>query len=133
MSISDFFKKLGAELRNIRWSWGGIRQDGSVVLRVWQDETIKRDGHLSARLTYNDKFKDDPENLGFKERGEHISLIESGSQAILIMCKAIDPEQEPRSIASFNDRDVFTGSTLQMFDGDYWIQIDERIPVKSLI
>ena len=133
MSISGFFKKLGAELRNNRWSWGGIHKDGSVVLRVWQDETTTRDGLLLARLTYNDKFKDNPENLGFKERNEHINLIKSGRTAILVMCKAVDPQQEPQSIASFNKREVFKGSTLQEFGGDYWIQIDERLSVKSLI
>lgn len=133
MSISDFFKKLGAELRNNRWSWGGIREDGSIVLRIWQDETIKRDGYLLARLTYNDKFKDNPDNLGFRERSEHVRLVESGNTAILVMCKAEDPEQEPRNIASFNKREVFTGSSLEKVDGDYWIRIEERIPVKSLI
>jgi hypothetical protein len=133
MSISDFFKKLGAELRNNRWSWGGVRKDGSIVLRVWQDETIKRDGYLLARLTYNDKFKDNPDNLGFRERNEHVGLIESGKTAILVMCKAEDPEQEPRNIAAFNRREVFTGSSIEKLDDDYWIRIDERIPVKSLI
>ena len=133
MSISDFFRKLGAEFRNTRWSWGGVREDGSVALRVWQDETKTRDGVLVARLTYNDKFRDNPENLGFKERNEHINLIKSGRTAILVMCKAVDPQTEPRSIASFNERDVFIGSTLHEFGGDYWIQIDERLPMKSLI
>ena len=133
MSVSDLFKKLGAELRNNRWSWGGIRKDGTVVLRVWQDETMKRDGKLSIRLTYNNWLKDDPENLGLKERSEHVDLILSGSSALLVMCRATDPEQEPRSIDSFNEREVFKGSILQEFDGDYWIQIDERLTVKSLI
>ena len=102
-------------------------------MRVWQDETIKQDGHLSARLTYNDTFIDDPDNLGFKERGEHVSLIKAGSKAILVTCKAIDPECSPRSISSFNSRDVFIGSKLNVIDDDYWIQIDELVSVKSLI
>ena len=58
-------------------------------MRVWQDETIKQDGHLSARLTYNDTFIDDPDNLGFKERGEHVSLIEAGSKAIWLRVRRL--------------------------------------------
>ena len=87
---------------------------------------MKRDGKLSIRLTYNNWLKDDRENLGLKERSEHVDLILSGSSALLVMCRANDPEQEPRSIDSFNEREVFKGSILQEFDGDYWIQIDER-------
>ncbi len=37
MSITAMFENLGAPLANSRWSWGGVRQDGAVVLRVWQN------------------------------------------------------------------------------------------------
>jgi hypothetical protein len=39
MSLSALFARKGAPLHNVRYSWGGVRADGTVILRVWQDET----------------------------------------------------------------------------------------------
>jgi hypothetical protein len=58
MSLSTFFTKLGAPLANVRWSWGSVRPDGSVVLRVWQDRTKKLDDKLCVQLTHLEKYGD---------------------------------------------------------------------------
>jgi hypothetical protein len=36
--ITRFFDDLGAPLTNMQWSWGAVRSDGAVFVRVWEDE-----------------------------------------------------------------------------------------------
>ena len=38
MSLSGYFRSLGAPLKNYRWSWGAVSPVGEVNLRVWTDE-----------------------------------------------------------------------------------------------
>ncbi len=48
MSQAELFETLGAPLKNVRWSWGGVRKsDGAVFLRVWQDGTKKSMGNVT--------------------------------------------------------------------------------------
>jgi hypothetical protein len=135
MSLSTFFTKLGAPLANVRWSWGSVRPDGSVVLRVWQDRTKKFDDKLCVQLTHLEKYGDGrgADNLGYSERLEHLQLIRNGAKAILVMCLAKDPTASPREILSFNKEDVFIGGSLRNVDGDTWIELASRVPIKSVI
>jgi hypothetical protein len=41
MGPKALFEKLGAPLKNTVWSWGGVRADGAIFLRVWEDEKRK--------------------------------------------------------------------------------------------
>jgi hypothetical protein len=100
LSLTEMFASLGAPLANQRWSWGAERQnDGAVFLRVWQDESRKLDGRRSVRLTANAFFAEKPDNLGNAERLRHVELIRSGRPAYLVMCVAVDPKVEPRTIS----------------------------------
>ena len=38
MSRSKLFEKLGAPLRNFRWSWGAVSESGDAYLAVWTDQ-----------------------------------------------------------------------------------------------
>ena len=73
MSISAFFRQLGAPLRNIRWAWGAVRRDGPVVLRVWDDFLEVIDGEEYALVDY--KPKPGRSELGYRERLEHVNLL----------------------------------------------------------
>ena len=47
----------------------------------------------------------------------------------MVMCLAKDPSESSRSIKSFNQRDVFIGGAIEEVDGDWWIELAERIPI----
>jgi hypothetical protein len=89
MSISNLFKKLGAPLANVRWSWGGLRPDNAVVLRVWQNETKKRDGKLWAQLTHHQEFFGKEKDLGYQERNRHVALVAAGAPCYLICARRV--------------------------------------------
>jgi len=88
MSLSSLFNRLGAPLHNNRWSWGAVRaNDGSVFLRVWQDESKVINGKRFMRITANEYFQNnDPNNLGYQERLKHIQQIQTGAKSYMIVC-----------------------------------------------
>ena len=70
MNITQTFDELGADIKNVRWSWGGTRDlDKRVFLRVWRDEIWQIDGEtivLVLRDTNTDPRR------GWRERAHHI-------------------------------------------------------------
>jgi hypothetical protein len=122
MSISKLFEKIGAPLANVRWSWGGVRSDDAVVLRVWQNETKRRDGKLWAQLTHHQEFVGREKDLGYQERNRHVGLIAAGSACYLVMCEARDIQEVPRVIKCFNDRELFVAREPAEFDGNTWVE-----------
>ena len=132
MSLSKLFERMNSPLANNRWSWGAIRSDGTVLLRVWQDETKTIEGKRFVRVTYHEKFTDRQDNLGYQERLGHVDLISKGAQAYLIMCLAKDVNEIPRQIKSYNSKDVFVAGSVCELDGDTWIEIVDRIPISKI-
>lgn len=133
LSLTEMFASLGAPLANQRWSWGAERSsDGAVFLRVWQDECRKIEGRRCVRLTANAFFADKPDNLGNAERLRHVALVRSGRPVYLVMCVAVDPKLEPRTIARFNRDEVFVGGALVDHEGDAWIELAARKPVREV-
>ncbi len=134
LSLTEMFAALGAPLTNQRWSWGAERQsDGAIVLRVWQDECSKIEGHHAVRITATEYFEDKPNNLGNTERLKHVELIRAGRTVYLVMCAAVDTKVEPRAIAHFNDKEVFVGGRLFDHEGDAWVELQTRKPVSELL
>src|SRR5690349_5448881 len=102
MTPTDFFKWLGAPLKNNQWSWGAARaKDGAVFLRVWQDESTQVDGRTLMRLTNREVSTSRRADLGYRERLTHLDLVRAGAHCYLIMCVARDPRSAPRTIESF--------------------------------
>lgn len=135
MTLSEFFEKLGAPLANVRWSWGSMRSDGTVVLRVWQDRTQKIDGVRYVQLTHLEKYGDGRgrDNLGYSERLSHVENIRAGAKTLLVMCSVEEPKASPRKIKSFNQSDVFVGGKVIEIDRDTWIELADRVPIASII
>ena len=120
MNPTDFFKKkLGAALAN-RASWGAVRADGIVFLRVWQDEGVKRDGDQYVRVAAHSKYPKDSDDFGWNERLRHIDLIRNNAKCYLVMCITKDVNANPRAIKEFIDDRVFVGGAI-VDDGDTWI------------
>jgi hypothetical protein len=133
MTNKAFFERLGAPLANPRWSWGAERkEDGTVFLRVWKDECERIDGKFFMRLTANEYFeKNDPANLGYQERLRHIELVENGAMAYMIICRAKDVNAIPRSVRGY-DKEVFLGGLLIDRNGDKWLELNGRFPIKGV-
>lgn len=133
MSQKGLFERLGAPLNNTRWSWGAVRPtDGTVFLRVWQDEYIRKGKKTFMRLTSNEHFQQNaPGDLGYQERSRHVSLIKSGAPCFMIICVAVDAAAIPRQVASFNEDDVMRGGELMESNGDCWLEITERVRVSE--
>lgn len=128
MSITAMFEKLGAPLANSRWSWGGVRQDGAVVLRVWQNETRRIDGQTHIQLTHHAAFVGREDNLGYQERLQQIAQIRDGAKCYMVMCEPRDTQEVPRVIKAFNERELFCAGELVAQHGDFWAPIADRKP-----
>jgi hypothetical protein len=132
VTITDFFKHLGAPLKNQRWSWGSVRDDKVIFLRVWQDETKKIEGVYCSMVTAHKWFAHDPDNLGHAERLRQVDAIAAGALSYMIMCEAEDKDASPRVIAKFNRDDLFVGGKLRTIDGEQWIEHTGKIAASSL-
>jgi hypothetical protein len=133
MSISSLFAKLGAPLQNTRWSWGAVRKaDSAVFLRVWQDRMVVENRVAMMMITHHEKYTEDPDNLGYQERLEHVRLVRDGTKCYLIMCEAKDIHAVPREIKTYNDREVFVGGEVREMRGDTWVKIADRLRVSAV-
>jgi hypothetical protein len=129
MTQKGFFDALGAPLANQRWSWGALRRDGVVFLRVWQNEVEKQDGAYFVKVTYKRKRKNQRDSAGYRERLQHVEHIRGGAAAFLIMCVAEDVTTVPRKVKQFNHENVFRGGGLRKIAGEWWIEVGERLKV----
>jgi hypothetical protein len=133
MSQKDLFATLGAPLANPRWSWGAVRSsDGAVFLRVWQDRVRKQESALFVQVTHNERFKDDPDNLGYQERLKHVEQIRQGARCIMVMCEAADVNASPRVVKDYNKEEVFPGGKIIQLDGDWWVELLPRVSIRDL-
>ena len=133
MTMTKVFNSVGAKRRNHIWSWGAVRDDGTVFLQVWQDQTRRHDGAVFVRLTRFEKYTKCELNNGRKERLRHIELIEGGASCFMVMCEAKDPNARPREIKSINAEEFFTAGRLIELDAECWLEVGRRIPVRQLI
>lgn len=133
MSQKALFERLGAPLKNVRWSWGAVRaKDGAVFLRVWQDETLRRGTSTFMRLTSNEHFQTtNPTDLGYQERQKHVAVVSAGARCYMIMCVAMDTTAEPRVVESFNSHEVWLGGDLIDVDGDTWLELKNRVGISD--
>ena len=128
VSITDYFKLLGAPLANQRWSWGAVREsDKAVFLRVWQDQVRKIDGTMFALVADHAWHANNPSHPGYRERLAHIAAIRGGAKGYLIMCAVKDKTAEPRDIQSFDRESLFVAGRLR---GD---EIEERLELSSKV
>ena len=128
MSLTQHFKKLGAPLKNSRWSWGAVREsDGVVFLRVWQDQKVRLDGKTYMMVTHHAAYVGNESSPGYKERLAQVALVRAGSPVYMIICIVGDPNARPRKIKSFIVDDVFQGGEVIEHEGDTWIEQAGRV------
>jgi putative restriction endonuclease len=133
MSKTSFFQRVGAPLRNARWSWGAQRaSDGAVFLCVWQDLKFIEDGRIHMLIERPAAAGDYEANPGHAERKRHIASIRAGAPCFLVMCTVADASARPRKIQFFNEDELFVGGALVERNGDTWIQVAGRRPVADV-
>jgi len=132
MTQSEFFRSLGAPLRNSRWSWGAYRTDGSLVLRIWKDRIREFDGRSFAMLTHHSRYAHNQGNPGYKERNRHVEEIRGGTRCYMVICQVEDIAATPRQIRSFEQGSVYLGGNVLECEGDWWIEIAKPIPAAEL-
>lgn len=133
MNRKALFDKLGVPLKNNRWSWGGVRADGAVFLRVWQDEIRNEGNREFVRVAANKDFQNkSPANPGYRERLQHLALVKNGAMSYMVICVAKDVHAIPRAVKSFNSDELYLGGKLMDADGDSWLEIVGRFPVQDV-
>lgn len=130
MSRSGLFEKLGAPLRNPRWSWGAVSKSGNVYLAVWEDEFRRIKEKNFVRLTNNKISASKPGNHGYRERLEHVDLIRKGAKSFCVLCTVKDKSKSPRRMQDFDRRKLFVGGELIEYGGDWWLEDRGREPIR---
>lgn len=132
MSITALFERLGAPLKNQRWSWGSEASDGTIFLRVWQGETTRIGGKFYVRLTDRHIFEG-KNNRGYEERVAHVQRIREGASVYCIFCEPVDPVAEPKTIKAIIDTHLFPGLSLIEHEGEAWLEFGMRVPIAPFL
>ncbi len=138
MKLKDFLDMLGAPPKNVRWSWGAHRvRDGTVFLRVWQDEVETTNGSRYVRITNSQKAKKYKQQnqrwkLGYQERLEQVERVRNGAKCYLIMCIAVNKDAMTRQVKEFDNERVFPAGKLIERNGDWWAELLPPVPVRDV-
>jgi len=84
------------------------------------------------RVTHEEKFADNRPNLGYQERARHVEQIRAGARCFMVMCEAADVKASPRAIKDFNEEEVFEGGRIVQWEGDWWVELVRRVPVRDI-
>ena len=99
MSISEFFKRLGAPLHNIVWSWGAVAEDGTVILRCWSHE-VRIVEEKYQYIVLDDAYS--RRAGGYSERVRHLQLISDKAEARIVIVTHVDAKNPQGKIGHFN-------------------------------
>ncbi len=132
MTINEFFQQtLGANLTNIRWSWGAVRPDSNrVFLRVWDDEIEPLDGG-KAVYVFNKTWTGSHGNGG-KERAKHIDQLRSGAEGYGVVCHPRFDKNGKRHIADFDSNRLLKLGEIVDRRGKLFARIDGYIKAVDL-
>ena len=131
MTISRFFgDRLGAPLLDPR-SWGAISPStGHVYLRVWDHEFGRLNGRRCVRIT--DRERPNQADAGDRERHAHVQEIERGVKTYCVVLTAVDPEESPLRIESFDGVALMVGGELfKDSEGRSWLEDAGRCPIPT--
>jgi hypothetical protein len=103
-----------------------VRPDGTVVLRVSQDDWTKKGIRVMAP-----DWKSGTN--GYNERLRHIDLIKAGAPVYAIMCEMLPPSPDGvERIKDFDDRSVW--SCIKWSEDDsFYVVPDARVPIYQIV
>lgn len=86
MGKQEFIKSLGGTLKNVRWSWDGVRPDGSVIFIGWEEDTKRTSDKGLKECRILKGGHEANKNPGGKERIRHIQeILENDSVGYLVV------------------------------------------------
>ncbi|NWL18839.1 hypothetical protein [Pseudomonas umsongensis] len=129
-TITEHFIYLGAPLRNHRNSWGGLRDDGVIFLRVWMHESKTINGVSHYAVLRRKVYK---RTNGYNEREAHLDLIAQGAPCYLVNCRAKDQHADDMEIKSYEGAYVWPTGKIVEHEGDQYIEAFDRINVKNVL
>ncbi|WP_027948005.1 HNH endonuclease signature motif containing protein [Litchfieldella anticariensis] len=132
MKISKFFEEvLGANLTNMRWSWGAVNNiRDQVFLRVWSDQFKDIDGKQYIAVL---KLGDNNHSSGSSERRHHVDKLRKGTEGYGVVCTRKYPDDGKRSkIKTFDNELLIKLGEVIESDGQVFAQVIDRIPVETL-
>ena len=132
MKINQFFQeKLGANVKNPRWSWGAFDPLANrVFLRIWEDQIKNHDKGKRVEIYWKNFTV---KSAGFNERLEHIQTIKDGAEGIGLICQVEDPSPHgPRKIKSFTESPLFKLGKITEDDGHIYAQIEDPVLLADL-
>lgn len=123
LTITKFFEDLGAPLTNQQWSWGAVRDDGTVFLRVFDDEVTSNDTGTYALLISPEHRES---HHGMLERMQQLERVRAGALCYLIVLTAVEAMSRPRKILYFNHHELLIAGNIVERDGKTLIEIIGR-------
>lgn len=134
VSRSKAFELRGVPLRNPRWSWGGIRNDGSIVLTIWAKD-IEVEGNRRRYLLYGQSSSGDrllASTPGGRERLAHCeaALARGEAEGLLVYGERRGQDLPPDEPSRISGADPYTMLRFRVEkDGDkYWAVWDAAAP-----
>ncbi|MGH8436415.1 MAG: hypothetical protein ACRERX_18480 [Pseudomonas sp.] len=67
------------------------------------------------------------------ERLRHVQTIHQGAPCYLVLCEAVDPEADPRTIKRFTRDPLYRGGTLLQHDQNWWIEVGDEVRLATLL
>jgi putative restriction endonuclease len=123
---------LGAELRNLRWSWGAHDPvKDRIYLRVWDDEVVPHGGASFAMVLRNAGRP----SAGRSERRRHLDLLAAGAEAYGVLCTP-DGERRPdrpRKIRDFDRETLLRLGRVVELPAGLYAEILERVPLRQVM
>jgi hypothetical protein len=127
ISRGKAFEARGVHLQDQRTSWGGVRKsDGAVVMTLWSDGVVSRDGRCSYLLWAPNvqgsrPWSDTPSG---QERLRHCQLAMDGAAAegLLVFGERLDghiPEEKARSVHGV-DPETVVHFKVEKLGEEYW-------------
>lgn len=124
MSPTKLFEYLGVPLRNFRSSWGGSNEYG-VVMRVWQDQSIRVPGGKRGYQIYQDGDQSRP---GGSERLKHFAEIKDGKPFYVVVCQDAGSGKGERKIRQMKEWPIFACEQEMVdIDGKTHVVITKRL------
>ena len=132
MRISRFYEEvLGANLRNVRNSWGSYDPiTNRIYLRVWDDEIQSINGKEYIRVLGKVPRT---KSSGYDERRTQLAMLENGAEGYGVLCTPKDGQtKQKKEIKSFDYNELLRFGEILETKDDYLIEVVTRVPLREI-
>jgi hypothetical protein len=133
---AQLMEYLGAEQKNIVWSWCAVNEEEkSVYFSVWLDTLSKRDDHKASYLIQEPSWGVDEDtgskSAARKDHDEKLSLVfDKGYKPYGYFIEAKDRNAYPREIESTKTSFIFSLELEKQQNGSILAYLKKRIEIR---